>query len=68
MDFREMGWKDVVQIHLKRDTNDGLLWKRKRTFWFHKKRRISYLSECLLSSEEGPCFMEVVTTELLAFI
>jgi len=38
-------------------TSVGLLWTRKWTFGFHKKRAISWLAEWLLASQEGRCFM-----------
>jgi hypothetical protein len=33
---------------------------RKRTFWFHKLRGISSLTEDLLASHEGLCYMDLV--------
>ena len=43
---------------LRMRTGGGHLWLRKWTFGFHKTRRISWLAENLLASQEGLCSKE----------
>jgi len=52
---------------LHRSRNGGLLWTRWWTFGFYKRRRIFWLAEWLLASQEGFCSTELVST-LLVFI
>jgi hypothetical protein len=58
---KETGYKNVVQIHLVQDWGKwqvivNKLW----TFRFHKWKGISWTAECLFSSQDGFCYMELV--------
>jgi hypothetical protein len=53
-------------IWLKIGTGGGILWTRLSTLRFHKSRRIPWLAEWLLASQEGLCHMELVSTEKTA--
>ena len=48
-------------ILLRIGTGGGLLWRRWWTFGFHKMRRISWVAEDLLASQEGLCSMQLIS-------
>jgi len=48
-------------IWLRTGTSVGLLWSQQWASWFHKRQEISCPSKRLSASQEGLCYMELVT-------
>ena len=47
---------------------DKLLWTWQWTFRFHKMQGISWLSECVLASEDGISFVDLVSWFVIEII
>jgi hypothetical protein len=67
-------WEDNIKVDLQEvirgvmrvgTAGGGRLWMRYWTFGLHKMREISWLAEKLLTSQEGLCYMELVTFLIL---
>jgi hypothetical protein len=63
MDFREIQCEGVDWLHLAQDREQWrtLLNTKKKNIGFYKRRKISWLAECLLATE-GLCSIDLLIT------
>jgi hypothetical protein len=60
-----MVWSGFIRLRI--GTSGGLLWTWLRIFGFHKRRKVSWLQEWLLASQERICSIEWVNDLVILY-